>query len=127
MEQLGSGFDAYDRDRIAGSARYVPQIDTQRVAGAAVAVDAQSDLSGAAGDAGGDVQDPVAEGVDLGSGQAGVLGEPDQFGPGHQICCGQKYFQPCRVRIGVVAGQVAQSGGLGLADPLLDPGVLAVA
>ena len=32
-------------------------------------VDAYADLAGAAGDAGGDVQDPVAEGVDLAGGQ----------------------------------------------------------
>ena len=85
------------------------------------------DLSGAAGDAGGDVQDPVAEGVDLARGQIRLLGEADQFGPGHQICCGQDDFQPCGVGVGPVAGQVAQPGGLGLADPVLHPGVLAVA
>ena len=53
--------------------------------------------------------------------------EADQFGPGHQICCGQDDFQPCGVGVGPVAGQVAQPGGLGLADAVLDPGVLAVA
>ena len=50
-------------------------------------VDPESDLSGAAGDAGGDVQHPVAEGFDLTRGQVAVFGEADQFGPGHQICC----------------------------------------
>ena len=33
-------------------------------------------LAGAAGDAGGDVQDPVAEGGDLGAGQFGVAVNP---------------------------------------------------
>ena len=89
-------------------------------------VDAQSELAGAAGDAGGDVQDPVAEGFDLAAGQVGVLGEADQFGPGHQIGCGQDDFQPGGVR--VERGRAGwQPGGLGLADPVLDAGVLAVA
>ena len=38
-------------------------------------VDAQPQLSGAAGDAGGDVQDAVAEGVNLTACQAGIVGE----------------------------------------------------
>ena len=50
-------------------------------------VDAQAGLPGASGDAGGDVQDPVAEGADLAGGQIGMRGEADQFCPGHQICC----------------------------------------
>ena len=59
-------------------------------------------FGGAAGDAGGDVQDPVAEGADLTSGQIGVLGEAEQFGPRHQICCSQEDFQSCGVRVGPV-------------------------
>ena len=78
-------------------------------------VDAQADLSGASGDAGRDVQDAVAEGGDLAGGQIGVAVEADQFGPGHQICCGQDDFQPGGVRrTGGTA--VGQPGGLGLAD-----------
>ena len=42
-------------------------------------VDPQADLTRSSGDAGGDVQDPVAEGVDLTGGQIGMLGEADQF------------------------------------------------
>lgn len=48
-------------------------------------VDAQPELSGAAGDAGGDVQDPVAEGGDFAARQLGAVGEADEFGPGDQI------------------------------------------
>jgi YD repeat-containing protein len=50
----------------------------------------------------------------------------DQFGPGDQICCRQDNFQPCGVRVEPVTGQVMQPGGLGLADPVLHPGVMAV-
>lgn len=42
---------------------------------------------GAAGEAGGHVQDAVADGVDLALGEVGVAGEPDQLRPGHQIGC----------------------------------------
>ena len=56
-----------------------------------------------------------------------MLGEADQFGPGHQIGCRHDDFQPGCVRVGAVTGQVGQPGGLGLADPVLDAGVLAVA
>ena len=45
-------------------------------------VDAESELAGAAGDAGRHMQHPVAEGVDLAAGQLGGVGEPDQLGPG---------------------------------------------
>jgi hypothetical protein len=83
-------------------------------------------LAGTAGDAGGDVQDPVPERVDFTGGQIGVLAEADQFRPRHQICCGQDDFQPSGVRVAAVTGQVTQPGGLGLTDPVLDPGLLAV-
>ncbi len=52
------------------------------------------ELAGAAGDAGGDVQDPVAEGVDLAAGQLWAVGEGDEFGPGDQVGGGQDDFQP---------------------------------
>jgi hypothetical protein len=73
------------------------------------------------------MQDPVAGGVDLAGGQIRLLGEADQFRPCHQIGCGQDDFQPGGIRLGPVTGQVAQAGGLGLSDAVLDAGVLAVA
>jgi hypothetical protein len=76
-------------------------------------------LARTARDAGGDVQNPVAERVDLTGSKGGVVGEADQFRPGNQICCRQDDFQPGGVRVGAVTGQVAQPGGLGLADPVL--------
>ena len=65
------------------------------------------------------MQDPVAEGVDLAVGQIRLLGEADQFGPGHQIGGGQDDFQPGGIRLGPVTGQVGQAGGLGLSDAVL--------
>src|SRR5258705_4744901 len=73
------------------------------------------------------MQDPVAEGVDLAGGQIRLLGEADQFRPGHQIGGGQDDFQPGGIGLGPVTGQVGQAGGLGLSDAVLDAGVLAVA
>ena len=66
-------------------------------------VDPKSDLSGAPGDAGCDVQHPVAEGFDLTRGQVAVFGEADQFGPGHQICCREDDFKPCGVGVCLTA------------------------
>jgi hypothetical protein len=60
-------------------------------------IDTQPQLAGAAGDAGGHVQDPVAERLNLAAGQLGVVGESDEFGPGNQIGCGQDDFEPGRV------------------------------
>ena len=64
-------------------------------------------LAGAAGDAGGDVQDPVAEGVDFAAGQVRLIGEAYQFGPSDQICCCHNDFQPCIVGVESVEREVA--------------------
>lgn len=78
-------------------------------------------MAGSAGDARGDVQDAAAERVDLTAGQLGLVGEPEQLCPCDQIGGGQDDFQPRGVRLGAVTGQVAQPGGLGLADAVLHP------
>ncbi len=83
-------------------------------------------LAGAASDTGSDVQDPVAEGGDLGASQAGMCAEADQSGPGDQIGGGQHDFQPGGVGPERVARQVTQAGGFEFADAVLDAGVLAV-
>ena len=82
---------------------------------------------GRRGDADGDVQDAVAEGADLAAGQLGGIGEADEFRPGNQIGCGHDDFEPGRVGVKSVEWQVTQAGGFGLADPVLDAGMLAVA
>ena len=88
-------------------------------------VDAQAQLAGAAGDAGCDVQNPVAEGRDLDAGQLGCVGESDELGPGDQVGGGQDDLEPGGVGLEIMAGQVGQAGGLGLADAVLDAGGLA--
>ncbi len=90
-------------------------------------VDAQPQLSGAAGDAGGDVQDAEAEGGDLAACQVGIVGEADGFGPGEEIRCRHDDFEPSGVGVKWVERQLAQPGGFGLADPVFDAGVLAMA
>lgn len=60
-------------------------------------IDAQLNLSGAAGDAGGYMQDPVAERLDFTARQVGVIGEADEFSPGHQIGCSHDDFKPSGV------------------------------
>ena len=62
-------------------------------------VDAQPQLSGAAGDAGGDVQDAVAEGVNLTACQAGIVGEADESGPGKLTRCRHDNFEPSGVGV----------------------------
>lgn len=84
-------------------------------------------LGCAAGDAGGDVQDAVAEGPDLAFGNGGLVGEADEFGPGNKICCRHDYFNPCLVGVEGVAGLDALPGRRGLADAVLDAGVSTVA
>lgn len=64
-------------------------------------------LAGAAGDAGGGVQNPVAECGDLAEGQSGMVGEAGQFDPGDQIGCGQDDFKPGRVGVEGIEWQVA--------------------
>ncbi len=51
----------------------------------------------------------------------------DEFGPGDQIGCGHDDFKPSSVGVKRVKRQVTQPGDLGLADAVLDAGVLAVA
>src|SRR5207248_10624302 len=90
------------------------------------AVDAQAGAAGGAGELGGGVQHPVAEGGDLAAGQRRGAGEADQLGPADQVGCGQHGLQPGAVFIPAAAGEVAQPGGLAFADAVFDPGVLAV-
>ena len=62
-------------------------------------VDAQPQLSGAAGNAGGDVQDAITKCFDLAARQVGVVGEADEFSPGDQIGCCHDDFEPGRVGV----------------------------
>ena len=89
-------------------------------------VDPEVDSAGAVGEAGGDVQDAVAERGDLAAGECGDVGEADLFGPADQVDRGQYDLEPGLVLVEGSAGEVAQPGCLGFSDPVLDAGVLAV-
>src|SRR5680860_426428 len=89
-------------------------------------VDAEAKLACAVGQACGDVQYTVTESGHLASGQGGLVGEADQFGPGDQVDGGEHGLEPGGVLVPAATRKVAQTGGLGFADPVLDAGVLAV-
>jgi hypothetical protein len=78
-----------------------------------------------ANDPGGDVQQPVAQGLGLGEGECAV--QQQRLGPVQQVLGGQDQLQPDGVAAQEVEGEVAQAGGLGGTDAVLDAGALAVA
>ena len=90
-------------------------------------VDTEPDLAPAAGDPGCDVEDSVAERLDFAAGECGAVGETDLLGPGDQVDRGQHDLEPGSVLIPGPAWQVAQAGGLGFPDAVLDASVLPVA
>src|SRR4029077_13114984 len=90
------------------------------------AVDAQAGAAGGAGELGGHMQDPVAEGGDLAAGQRRHVREADQLGPADQVGGGEHGLQPGTVLRPAPAREPAQPGLLAFADAVLDPGVLAV-
>ena len=89
------------------------------------ALQAQDHAAGVADDAGGDVQQPVAQRLGLGHGERAV--QQQRLGPAGEVLGGQDQLQPDGVAAPPVERQVAQPGGLGGADAVLDPGALAVA
>ena len=72
------------------------------------------------------MKDPIAERCDLAAGQFRHVGEADLLGPAHQVDRGQDDLEPGGVLVPCSTRQVAEPGGLGLADAVLDTGVLAV-
>ncbi len=75
----------------------------------------------AAGQPGGGVQDPVAQGLGLGFGEVAVEGE--QLQPGEQGGGGQGCGQPRGVGGQRAGGEPAQPAVFAGADAVLDPGV----
>ena len=71
------------------------------------AVETEPDLPGAVGDTRGDVQHEVAEGRDLRVSQHGRVGEPQEFGPAHQIRGREEGLQSRRVLVPTTTGKVA--------------------
>ena len=75
---------------------------------------------------GGHVQDAVAERGDLAAGNGRVVGEADELRPRDEIGGSEHALEPGVVLGCLLAREVAEPGGLGLADPVLDAGVAAL-
>jgi hypothetical protein len=70
---------------------------------------------------GGDVEQPVAQGLRLGAGKVAV--EEQLLGPGQEIDGEHHDCQPRRVGREGAGREVVQAGVLGAADAVFDPGV----
>jgi hypothetical protein len=81
--------------------------------------------AGVAADAGGDVQQPVAQRLGFADRELAV--QQQRLGPAAKVAGHQDQLQPDGVAAPPVKRQVAQAGGLGAADAVLHPGALAVA
>jgi hypothetical protein len=80
--------------------------------------EAEDQAAGVAGDAGGHVQQPVAQGLGLGHLEVAV--QQQHLGPAKQVLDGQHHLQPDLVAAQQVKGEVAQPAGLAAADAVLD-------
>ena len=89
-------------------------------------VDAESGLPGAVADPGGDVQDPVPERRDLASAEVWFVGEAEQLGPGNEVPSRSSRSPATHCWLHSGCRGNSAYGGLGLPDPVLDPGVLPV-
>src|SRR5262245_58165575 len=87
--------------------------------------DAQSHAAGGAGDAGGYVQQPVAQFLRFGGGQLAV--QEQVLGPGEQVDGGQRELQPRLVDCEHAGGEATKPGVLAGTDAVLYAGVAAVA
>src|SRR6266536_2666596 len=90
-----------------------------------VAVEAQPDPAGVADEPGGGVPQPIPQGLGLGDFEIAV--QQQRLRPAHQRLRHQHQGQPDVVGVEVCKGEVAEAGGLGTADAVLDAGVGAVA
>jgi DNA-binding MarR family transcriptional regulator len=85
---------------------------------------AQDEAAGMADDAGGEVEEPVAQRLGFGVGQ--WAGKQQRLGKAGEVLGGKDELEPDGVAAPPVEGEVGQAGGLGGADAVLDPGPLAV-
>ncbi len=88
---------------------------------------AQEHFALSAGDPGCGVQQPIPEGLGFCAVQLGLVGEQHRLGQGEQVRGDQGEFGPDFVDVLVPGGQVPEAGVLAGSDPVLDPGVRAVA
>ena len=87
-------------------------------------VDTEVEATASGGEAGGDVEEPVAEGFGFGFGQFTV--EAEELGPCQQIGGDDRSGEPGLVTDEVFEGEVGQAAVFPGADAVLDSGVLAV-
>jgi hypothetical protein len=86
--------------------------------------DLEGSSASAVDEAGGGVQDAVAQGLRLGSGEVAVQG--DELQPGEQDAGGHGGVEPGGVQSVVTRGEVAEPGVFSGADDVFDAGVDAV-
>ena len=89
------------------------------------ALQANDEAAGVADDAGGDMQQPVAQG--LGFGHPKLALQQQHLGPAAKVTGHEDQLQPDGVAPPGVERQVAQAGGLGAADAVLNADALAMA
>src|SRR3990172_7120462 len=77
------------------------------------------------GEAGGDVEQPVAEPLRLAAGEVGAR-EQESLRPEEQVLADQHQLEPGRVRLEVAEGEVGKAGVLAAGDPVLAGGAGAV-
>ena len=82
-------------------------------------------MSSSGDEAGGDVEEPVAQGLGFGFGQVAV--EAEVLGPGQQAAGQQGDGAPGLVAGEVLEGEVGESAVLPVPDPVFDSGVASVA
>jgi hypothetical protein len=93
---------------------------------APVSVDLEPEFASAVDEAGGDVQQPVAQCFRLGSRERRVVVQQDGLHPGEQVDRGQGAGQPRLVDREQLRWEAAQPGVLAGADAVFDAGVAAV-
>jgi hypothetical protein len=99
----------------------------ERVRPGPAAVDLEAGAACAVDEAGGDVQQPVAQGLRLGFGEIGLVVQENALGPGDEVDRDQRADQPRLVDRELPGGEPAHAGVLAGADAVFDAGVAAVA
>jgi hypothetical protein len=89
-------------------------------------VDLEPDAAAAAHEAGGDVQQPVAQRLRFGLGQRGIVVEQDGLRPRDEVDGGQRAGQPGLVDRESFGRELAEAGVLAASDAVFDAGVGAV-
>ncbi|GAA3485628.1 hypothetical protein GCM10018966_101610 [Streptomyces yanii] len=87
--------------------------------------DPQAEAASTAGEAGGNVEQPVAKFLGFGGGEFAI--QQEDAGPGEEIDRREAEFKPGGIDIETAGGEAAEAGVLAAPDVVLDGGVSAVA